>query len=176
MWLCCLPPSHAPSVSLWWSVIRCGQWMCIWIPKKHTFHMLPISFEWLFSLVKVLLSLSLQFFLTFLHFSVSIFHFYYKNSPLLKVARPSPIAAVLKIIITHITIFFSSRFISGWTMQKIKTLIPKSHEHAHCLKICYWELNPYHFVRRMNRLPFKSRSNAWIWASELWKRRRRRAA
>lgn len=54
-------------------------------------------------------------------------------------------------------------------MQKIKTVIPKSHEHAHCLKICYWELNPYHFVRRMNRLPFKSRSNAWIWASELWK-------
>lgn len=65
--------------------------------------------------------------------------------------------------------FFSTRFISGWTMQKIKTVIPKSHEHAHCLKICYWELNPYHFVRRMNRLPFKSRSNAWIWASELWK-------
>lgn len=50
--------------------------------------------------------------------------------------------------------FFSTRFISGWTMQKIKAVIPKSHEHAHCLKICYWELNPYHFVRRMNRLPF----------------------
>lgn len=65
--------------------------------------------------------------------------------------------------------FFCNRFISGWTMQKIKTVIPKSQEHAHCLKICCWELNPYHFVRRMNRLPFKSRSNAWIWASELWK-------
>lgn len=34
--------------------------------------------------------------------------------------------------------FFSpTRFISGWTMQKIKTVIPKSHEHAHCLKICW---------------------------------------
>lgn len=66
-------------------------------------------------------------------------------------------------------LFFCTRFIPGWTMQKIKTVIPKSQEHAHCLKICYWELNPYHFVRRMNRLPFKSRSNAWIWASELWK-------
>lgn len=49
--------------------------------KKNTFHMLPISFEWLYSLVKVLLSLSLHFFLTLLHFSVPSFHFYYKNSP-----------------------------------------------------------------------------------------------
>ena len=30
--------------------------------RKTHFHMLPISFEWLFSLVKVLLSLSLHFF------------------------------------------------------------------------------------------------------------------
>lgn len=50
-------------------------------------------------------SLSLHFFLTLLHFSVPIFHFSYKNSPLLKVARPFPIAAVFKIIITHIAFF-----------------------------------------------------------------------
>lgn len=37
--------------------IRCGQSMCIRAPEKHTFHMLPISFEWLFPLVKVLRSL-----------------------------------------------------------------------------------------------------------------------
>lgn len=49
--------------------------MCIWLQKKkkhtHTFHMLPVSFEWLFSLVKVLLSLSPS--ISFSHIFISLF-------------------------------------------------------------------------------------------------------
>lgn len=156
MWLFCLflpltlTLSHSDGPVIW-----CGQLMHIWVAEKHTFHMLSILREWLVPPVKVLL-----FFSPFLSHissccSPSFFlSFYYKHSPYSRSPWPSLVAAVCKIIITHITIFFFfTRFISGWTMQKIKTVIPKSHEHAHCLKICYWELNPYHFVRRMNRLP-----------------------
>lgn len=112
--------------------------------------MFPISFEWLSPLSRSC-SLSLNSFLTFLYLP-----FFkkqktkHKNSPNSRSPRPSLVAAVFKIIIKKI---FPTRFISGWTMQKIKIVIPRSHKRTHCLKICYWELNPYHFVRRMNRLP-----------------------
>lgn len=58
MWLCCLPPL---SRSLCLTLMVCYKMWRVDVhlvtEKKYTFHMLPISFEWLFSLVKVLLSL-----------------------------------------------------------------------------------------------------------------------
>ena len=179
-------PSHARSVSLWWSVIRCGQSMCIWVPEKHTFHMLPISFEWLLSLVKVLLSLSLHFFShisSFLrsHLSFFFFFLYYKNS----LYSRSPFAAVLKIIITHITIFFSffsTRFISGWTMQKIYMYIyikkkrnPQKSRTRTLSKNLLVRVKPISLCEgEWTGFLLKAAPNAWIWASELWKDARRR--
>lgn len=116
------------------------------------------------------LSPSLHFFLTLLHFSAPIFHSCYKNSPYSRSPGHPPHCSCAQNY-HNSYIFLSSRFISGWTMQKIKAVIPKSHERAHCLKICYWELNPYRCVCAANEQGFllKSRCNAWIWASELWK-------
>lgn len=149
--------------------IRCGQHFGHReTRKKNTFHMLPISFEWLFPLVKVPVLSNSHSVLTFLHFSLLYFFIFdYKNGPYSRSPghfgcscaqnyhnsynhSPTPSSRVLPPTPLSSS---SARFISGWTMQKIKTVIPKSHERAHCLKICYRELNPYHFVRRMNRLP-----------------------
>lgn len=79
-----LTPSHARPVSLWWSLYK--MWPAFWAPgdegKKHTFHMLPISFEWLFPLVKVPVLSNSHSVLTFLHFSLFYFIiFHYKNGP-----------------------------------------------------------------------------------------------
>lgn len=173
MWLCCLPPL---SRSLCLTLMVCYKMWRVDVhlvtEKKIHFSYAP-NFIWMTILPGQGLALSPS--ISFSRISISQFQSFIlcsENSPLLKVGRPSLSAAVLKIIITHsasLYIYIYYRFISEWTMQKIKSPIPRRHELAHCLKICYWQLNPYHFVRRMNRLPFKSSANTRIWASELWK-------
>lgn len=82
---------------------------CAFAYKKkqntHNFHMLPISFEWLFSLVKV--SPSLPPFVSHMSsFLSSKLSFHPKNSPYSRSPSHSPSVTVLKIIITHIAFFF----------------------------------------------------------------------
>lgn len=113
MWLRRLPPSHAHSVSLWWSVIRCGHCRCAFGYQKNTlficfqFH-LNDSSPWSRSrTLTPAISLS-HLFISL----VPIFHFDYKNSPYSRSPGRPPVAAVLKIIITHIASFFLSPSLS----------------------------------------------------------------
>lgn len=82
MWLCCLPPSHARSVSLWRSVIRCGQSMCILVPPQKIHVSYASNFIWMTILPSQGLALSLSHTSSFLSSNLSFFFFFcYKNSP-----------------------------------------------------------------------------------------------
>lgn len=116
MWLCCLPPSHTGCLS---QTARYKMWpVAVHLGTKSPHFSYASNFIWMTLLPGQGLapSPSISFFIS----QLQSFIFTIRIAPTQgRLAFPH-IAAVLKIIITHI-----ARFISGWTMQKIKNCNPQ---------------------------------------------------